>query len=248
MVTYAEAIILAIVQGVTEWLPISSSAHLALLQKLMGISPPVAFDIALHVGTLLSVLVYFSAYFFSLIKNTRMVAYIIIASIPTAIIGFTFHDFFASFFSDIRLVGIALLITGIFLYITKFAKESKPLDSKSSFLIGIAQGIAVAPGISRSGATIGTGMLLGIKGEDAARFSFLISIPAVAGAAFFELRNAPLQFTDAGPTILGVIIASIVGYAAIGFLFSVLRQGRLSIFAYYCWLVGTLAIIWGLLV
>jgi len=247
MVSYIQAFLLAIVQGITEWLPISSSAHLAILQKLMGISPPVAFDVALHVGTLISVLIYFREDLISLINKKEMIAYIIFASVPTAIIGFAFHDFFASFFSDVRLVGAALLVTGTFLYLTKFSRESRMLDSKSAFVIGIAQGIAVAPGISRSGATIGTGMLLGIKGEAAARFSFLISIPAIVGAAFFELRKVPLQFIDAGPMLFGMVIAAIVGYAAIVFLFRIIQKGNFSAFAYYCWFIGIAALVWRVL-
>lgn len=245
MVDYFQAVILAIVQGITEWLPISSSGHLAIIQHIFGISPPLFFDIALHLGTLISVVVYFRKDILGLIHRKDWLAYIIIASIPTAIIGFSMKGFFASFFSNMLLVGIALLLTGTFLYFTKFAKQRKELSPTSSFIVGIAQGLAIAPGISRSGATIGAGMLLGIDRNTAARFSFLLSIPAILGATAFEAVDISLQSIDLGPTVLGIAVAAVVGYLSIGFLLDIIRKGSFSIFAYYCWVVGFLSIILG---
>ncbi len=246
MVGYLDALILGLVQGVTEWLPVSSSAHLALLQKLMGISPPVLFDIALHLGTLLAVTVYMRDDIIRLIHRKDLLAYLALASIPTAIIGFALHDFFESFFSNVAAIGVALIITGIVLFCTRFAKEKAKLAPASAFAIGIAQGIAVAPGISRSGSTIATGMLLGIRREEAARFSFLLSIPAILGAAAFEARHAAFVMPDFGPTLLGVAAAAVVGYASIDFLLGFLKKGDLSVFSWYCWLLGAAAIIWGI--
>jgi len=248
MVDYLQALLLAIVQGITEWLPVSSSAHLAILQKLLGVSPPISFDIALHMGTLASVVLYLRGDLAAIARNRdiRMLACIVVASVPTAIIGFALHDLFASFFSDISLVGAALLVTGTFLFLTRFAEEKSQLGPASAFVVGIAQGIAVAPGISRSGSTIGAGMLLGINRGEAARFSFLLSIPAIIGAAFFELRKTPITQIDAGPTALGALAAAAIGYASIGYLMAVIRKGDFSVFACYCWLAGILAIIYGL--
>jgi undecaprenyl-diphosphatase len=246
MITYLDALLLGLVQGVTEWLPVSSSAHLALLQELLGISPPVLFDIALHFGTLLAVVAYMRNDIIALLRRRDLLAYIVLASIPTAIIGFALHDFFASFFSNIALVGAALIVTGIALYCTRFAKEKTRLAPASALVIGVAQGISVAPGISRSGSTIATGMLLGINREEAARFSFLLSIPAIAGAALFEARHAAFAIPDPGPTLLGVAIAALVGYASIDFLLKFLKKGDLGVFSWYCWLLGAGAVIWGI--
>jgi len=251
MVDYFQASILALVQGITEWLPVSSSAHLAIIQHLFGISPPVFFDIALHVGTLISVLLFFRNDIIELIreKDVKMLLYIIIASIPTAIIGLALKDFFESFFSNIALIGVALIITGTLLFLTRYAKEKKQKqpDAASAFIIGIAQGIAVAPGISRSGSTISTGMLLGIDKEKAARFSFLLSVPAVLGAAMLEGRKAVLSSIDFGPMLLGVVVAAVVGYLSIDFLLKIIRKNSFSVFAYYCWLLGIVVIILGLI-
>jgi undecaprenyl-diphosphatase len=247
MVEYLHALILAIVQGITEWLPISSSGHLALLQHLFGISPPLFFDISLHFGTLISVAVFFWRDILELVRRLDLVAYIILASIPTAIIGLALKDFFATFFSEITLVGISLLITGTFLYLTKFAKQSKALDSKSALIIGVAQGFAVAPGISRAGATIGAGMLLGMEKEKAARFSFLLSMPAILGATMIEAKDIVLESIDLGPIIVGITVAAIVGYISIGFLLNIIRKGNFSMFSYYCFALGAIVIILGLI-
>jgi undecaprenyl-diphosphatase len=247
MVDYFQALILAIVQGITEWLPISSSGHLALMQHLFGISPPLFFDIALHFGTLISVVVYFWRDILALIRQINMILFIIIASIPTAIIGLTMKDFFASFYSDISLVGGALLLTGIFLYLTRFAKQGKNLNPKLAFIIGIAQGLAVAPGISRAGSTIGAGILLGLEKEAAARFSFILSIPAIIGATVLEGKDLALSSIDVGPTILGIVVAAIVGYLSIDFLLNIIRKGDFSKFSYYCLALGTIIVILGVL-
>ena len=251
MVDYFQALILALVQGITEWLPVSSSAHLAIIQHLFGISPPVFFDIALHLGTLVSVLLFFRKEIIRIImeRDVKMALNIVVASIPTAIIGLALKDFFESFFSDILLVGIALIVTGTLLFSIRFVKnkEPKPLGLMSAFAIGIAQGIAVAPGISRSGSTMSIGMLLGIDKEKAARFSFLISIPAILGATILEGRKATLAPMDLGPMLFGVIIAMIVGYLSIGFLLEIIRKNNFSVFAYYCWLLGIIVIVLGLI-
>lgn len=247
MIDYLQAVILAIVQGITEWLPISSSGHLAIIQILFGVSPPLFFDIALHFGTLLSVIAYFRNDIIALLNKKEWIVFIILASIPTAIIGLALKDFFASFFSDLLLVGLALLITGAFLFMTRNAKAGSNLAAKSAIVIGIAQGFAVAPGISRSGATIGAGMLLGLDKDQAARFSFLLSIPAILGASLIEARELAIQSVDLGPTVLGVIVAAVVGYLSIGFLLDIIRKGNFSIFSYYCFALGALIIILGVL-
>jgi len=246
MADYLQALALAIIQGITEWLPISSSGHLALIQHLFGISPPLFFDIALHFGTLLSVVVYFWKDILGLARQLNTVILLIIATLPTAIIGLLMKDFFASFYSNLIMVGIALLISGSLLFLTRYAKPGRSLNPKLAFIIGIIQGCAVAPGISRSGSTISAGMLLGLDKNDAARFSFILSIPAILGATLLEGKDIALDSIDLGPTILGVAVAAFVGYLSIGFLLNLIRRGNFSLFSYYCFALGTLIIISGL--
>jgi len=249
---YIQAILLGIIQGITEWLPVSSSGHLALLQNLFGVAPPVVFDIMLHLGTLTAVLVYFRKDIFALIKGFftfdknnpefKLSFLIILASIPTAIVGFTLKDFFASFFSNTLYVGIALLMTGTFLLLTRNASGTKTPDAKSAIIMGIAQGFAVAPGISRSGATISAGMLLGLDKEKAARFSFLMFIPAMVGATLFEAKEVSSLGSDFGPAVAGTIVAALVGYAAIGLLLKLINKNKFSYFSYYCFVLGAITI------
>ncbi|MFH1521150.1 MAG: undecaprenyl-diphosphate phosphatase [Candidatus Micrarchaeota archaeon] len=261
MVSYLQAFLLAIIQGITEWLPVSSSAHLAITQQLLGISPPVIFDILLHGGTLFAVLIYFRNDLFALFsgfltfnpKNQQFqyCIFIVVASIPTAIIGFLFHDFFADMFSNLFFVAIALIITGIILYSTRFQNskinEKSKLNFPIAFIIGIAQGFAVAPGISRSGVTISSGLFAGLNRETAARFSFLISIPALVGAGLVEFIGKPLTIDLLGPSLFGACVAAVIGYLSIGFLLDIIRKGHFSIFAYYCWFVALVVIILQLL-
>lgn len=254
MVNYLQAVILAIIQGITEWLPISSSGHLALTQMLLGISPPLFFDIALHIGTLIAVLIYFRndilqlfRGFLTFDKNNiyfRYCLFILLASIPTAIIGFTLKDFFASMFTNSFAVAVALTITGVALYVTKFTKpKTQNISSKLAVIIGIAQGFAVAPGISRSGFTISAGMVAGLDKEKAARFSFLLSIPALIGAAAVEFAGETITPDFIGPTILGLTVSAIIGYLSIKFLLDIIRKGQFSLFAYYCWVIAAITVV-----
>ena len=275
MVEYWQSFLLAIIQGITEWLPVSSSAHLALAQQLLGISPPVFFDIMLHIGTLIAVIIYFRNDLFTLVRGFftfnpkneqfRYCIMIVVASIPTAIIGFAFHDFFGAMFSDMFAIAIALTITGIAIYSSSVFctqhKEYKTQDPKHktadirqlsapiAFLIGVAQGIAVAPGISRSGFTISAGLFAGLDKEVAARFSFILSIPALIGAAIFEFRvlGSGAWEAVAGPALFGTAVAAIVGYFSISFLLDIIKKGSFAVFAYYCWLVALFILLFSLL-
>ncbi|HID73083.1 TPA: undecaprenyl-diphosphate phosphatase [Candidatus Micrarchaeota archaeon] len=250
---YLQAIALGIIQGITEWLPVSSSGHLALLQNFFGVSPPVIFDIMLHLGTLAAVTVYFRNDLLALIKgfftfdrnnqDFRLALLIVLASLPTAIIGFGLKDFFASMFSNTLYVGIALLITGAVLFSTRHASGNRAPDARSALIMGIVQGCAVAPGISRSGTTISAGMLLGLDKEKTARFSFLMFIPAIIGATIFEAGEMDGLGEFLGPAIVGTVAAAITGYLAIGFLLRLISANRFSIFAYYCFALGLLTII-----
>lgn len=244
-----QVLILAIIQGITEWLPISSSGHLVVVQEYFGLAPPVIFDVMLHIGTLLVVLIAFWEDVVGISKAVakldfkaeegKLALFIIVGNIPTALIGLIFHDIFESFFYNQLAVGIALLGTGCMLYVSKYGKNSKEMGQLDAFLIGVAQGIAIIPGVSRSGVTIAAGLLSKLRKETVFRFSFLLSIPAIIGAAVFESRDMVLT-EDSGITIgVGVIVAMIVGYLALRLLQKVLLRGKFHMFAFYCWLLGT---------
>ncbi len=243
-----QAIILAIIQGLTEWLPVSSSAHLAIAQILMKVEVPIIFDILLHIGTLIAVVVYFRKTIIEMIRsivkfdrrdeNFKMAGFVVLASIPTAIIGFSFKGFFEASFSNPFSIGIALIMTGTFFMVCEKRLGSAKITAKNAILIGIAQGIAVMPGISRSGSTIGTGLFLGVEREKATRFSFLLSIPAILGAAFFEGKDASFAGLDVGIVAVSIIVAGIVGYLSIEFMMKYVKRKGLLPFAKYCWVFG----------
>ncbi|MFH1222563.1 MAG: undecaprenyl-diphosphate phosphatase [Candidatus Micrarchaeota archaeon] len=242
MVSILEAVFLGIVQGITEWLPISSSAHLALAQYYLGIKADVAFDIVLHLGTLVAVVAYYRKELLQLAKGVlqrdakqlRFAGLVLLAAVPTAIIGLAFKDFFESMFSDPVLIAGALGLTGFFLITASRANGKEKVDAKFAAAIGIAQGIAVAPGISRSGATIGTALLLGVEKEEAAKFSFLIAIIPILGAAALEGRKVLGNGVELLPALVGFVVAAVVGYFAIGLLLRVLKESKLQLFGYYC--------------
>lgn len=248
-----ESIILGIVQGITEFLPISSSGHLVIFQNLLGLKEPqLIYDAFFHFGTLLAVTVFYWDDVKRLLslsfEPNRERLLIIVASIPTAIIGFGLKDMFESLFASISAVGIALLITGVLLWLVENIDVSSNKDIFElnwwyAVLIGIAQGLAITPGISRSGATIVTALFLGMNRDSAAKFSFLIFIPAVLGATSLEALDA-FQAGIVGinywALFTGTIIASMVGYLAIKFLLEILERNRLNYFAYYVWGIGIL--------
>jgi undecaprenyl-diphosphatase len=179
-------------------------------------------------------------------EGARLFLLIVIASIPTGLIGIFFKDWFESLFSRPGLVGVMLLVTGSFLWLTRWMnKEGRPLVRMrwmDAFLIGIAQGLAIIPGISRSGATISTGLFLGLNRELSGRFSFLLSIPAIVGATLIEFQTTGLG-NEIWISLAGAIAALVVGLLTLPFLMSVIKMQKLSNFSYYCWMVGILIII-----
>lgn len=212
------------------------------------------FDIFLHFGTLIAAVAFFWKDLMEILKSVlrldfksehgRLFTFMLVASIPTAIIGFMFKGFFESMFSSMLMIGAALIITGAALFISERmkAQRDRKLGSIQAFIVGIAQGIAVAPGISRSGATISTGLFIGIDRETAARFSFLILIPAVLGAAVFELKDAvgAYQGFDIPVLAAGTAVSAIVGYLTIGAFLSFVKNKKLDAFAYYCLAAGAI--------
>lgn len=253
-----QTLILAIIQGITEWLPISSSGHLAIAQKYLG-TYPLTFDVAIHVGTILVVLITFRKDVIEILKaffkldfeseEGKTALFIIVGSIPTAIIGFLllYFDIISTLFSNLLIIGLAFLVTGILLYASKRAKNGKELNYLDSLLIGTAQGVATIPGISRSGFTISTGLLRKARKEKAFKYSFLLSIPAVLGAmAATVVKERVVLMTgglDLGLMALGAITSSTVGYIAFQLLQRIFMKQKFHLFAYYCWAIGIITIV-----
>jgi undecaprenyl-diphosphatase len=261
-------IILAIVQGLTEFLPVSSSGHLALAEYLLGIeSPGVTLEVFLHFGTFMSVLVIFwkdiakiiIAFFGNFWKvwkyptvmkeneDFAMGIYIILSMIPAGIVGVLFEEQIDGFFDNILMVGIALIVTGTVLFLTQWAQnEKRPLNWWRTILMGIAQAIAIIPGISRSGSTVSTGMFLGMPREKVAKFSFLMALPLIFGATIMKAKTA---FATEGfiwsGIIIGTITAFLFGYFAVKWLLRAIIKGRLYLFGFYCLILGFIAIIFG---
>jgi len=269
-----QAIVLGIVQGLTGLFPVSSSAHLILFQNLMGLKDSVVFfDICVHIGTLFAVIFFFrkdirdmaisviDASNLMLRKDTKpyqimthpeakLLILIIIGSVPTAIIGLLFHKIADQMFSSVFLVGFALIATGIALWKTRRLQDTdKTIESftaRQALIIGIVQGLAVIPGISRSGSTISAGIFLGLSRETAGRYSFLLSIPSIFGATFLGMINLSGGVDiEMMPTIIGTITAGIVGYFSLRLLFYIIRKGNLHWFAPYCWFIGGIALMAG---
>ena len=255
-----EILILAIIQGVTEWLPISSSGHLVLAQKYMGLSLPVFFDVALHTGSLLVVLVVFRSEIFKILRAVarldfkseegKLALYVILGSIATALVGFLFRDLFESFFSNLWAVGAAFIITGTFYsFLVIFdsrRNQNKQLNHLDAVLMGVAQGIALIPGVSRSGVTITTGLLRKVDKQSVFTFSFLLFIPAVVGATILtavETRNLAAADIDITTVFFGLAITVIVGYFSLKLLRRIVLKGRFHLFAFYCWAIGFIVVL-----
>jgi len=260
-----QAAVLGALQGATEFLPISSSGHLVLVPWLLGwTGNDLFFGISVHLGTLLAVLVYFRrdlwdmvvAWFGTLRSRRiddgpgRLAWLVILGSIPAAITGVMLEDWFEEMFSSPVLVAVLLLVTGVILTLAEVAgrRSSRGGGARTiadALVIGLAQAAAIAPGISRSGATISGGLLRGLSRPESARFSFLLATPVIAGGGLIEVAKVAMAGDD-GSLALGAIgagVAALVGYAAIGGLMRHLRQGSLMPFAYYCWAFGALCIL-----
>jgi len=246
--TTLQAIISGVVQGVTEFLPISSSGHLIILHHFLKVKQDFLFDIFVHLGTLIALFLFFWSQIVVLFRQQRKLLFlIVIASIPTAIIGFVWGDIFQQLFMNIKGVGIMLLITGLWVLggdiVSRYNKQNKrmPLIFSAS-LIGLAQGIAIIPGISRSGATISTGLICGLNKESAFRFSFLLSIPAVLGALLFKAKDFYLALNS--NLIIGMLTSALVGFFCLKLLFNIIKKNRFYLFSIYCFIVGIWILNW----
>ncbi len=273
--TLLEAILLGILQGLTEFLPVSSSGHLVLAQHFLDLKEPlVFFDVMLHVGTLTAIIVVYRGAIGRLVSSSisvlalktffrnpsttlnsshelKFIKLILLGSIPTGIIAVLFKTQVESFFEEIVFVSIMLILTGIILQVPRLRREnlsssdisSKRIKTWHAPLIGIAQGCAITPGISRSGSTISIALLLGIPAKLAAEYSFLLSIPAILGAVTLKIpdiadTSIPLYILGAG-----MLTAFVVGYIALRLFLVVLNRGQFSLFTYYCIVLGLVSLL-----
>ncbi len=238
--SFFEAMISGIVQGVTEFLPISSSGHLVILHKIIGLEEPqLAFDISLHIGTLVSIFIIFWRDIIRIVTVERKVGFfILLGSVATVAFVLLFGDLIESAFANVKTVGFMLIVTGIWLFFGSFFRfGGEGLTGAKSILIGLVQGFAAMPGISRSGVTISTAIFLGLDFQKAARFSFLLSIPAIIGAFFFKIKDAgAMGFSFI--YFVGMIVACIVGVLSLKLLLRILSKGKLHLFGIYCITMG----------
>lgn len=253
-----EALLIGLIQGLTEFLPVSSSGHIELAKHFFGVelSEGLLFTVLLHLATALSTVIVFRKDIVDIFKGlfqfkwnqeTKFSLFIIISMIPAALVGLKFEDQIDEYFiGNIPLVCAMLLLTGIVLYLSDRAKDKdKSVDGKSAFGIGIVQAIAILPGISRSGSTIGTSILMGINREKAARFSFLMVIPLIFGAAakkFLDFQEAGGMTESVAAELdmmaMGFVAALISGIFACKWMIQLVKKSRLTWFAMYCWIVG----------
>ena len=247
------SIILGIVQGLTEFLPISSSAHLALLEQALGIQEKLQFTVLLHFGSLIALLVVMRKELKEIIVSIfckhefNLCLCLIIGSIPAGIAGLLFNKKVELAFETPTVIAVCLIITGIILWLTRSigSKKPKPITLLRALIIGIAQSIAILPGISRSGITIATGIYLGIERRESAKFSFLLAIIAILGASILELspktlslRSHLLQYPLF--SILGFIASFVTSYFAIKLLLRVVKTQFFALFSLYCWVLGSI--------
>jgi len=250
--TFWDSLILGSIQGVTEFLPISSSGHLVIIQSLLGINQPGNdFEILVHIGTLGSVLYVFKNDILDILGNLKQkstiifIELIIIGTLPAVFIGLNFKDQIALLFENITNVSVALIFTGIVLISTFFLKR-KDLENNFSkaFLIGTFQSIAIIPGISRSGMTISIAMLLGLSPKNAAKFSFMLAIPAISGAGVITALDTTSGFLLPYQILLGGLISSFfIGILSLNILLKLLEAGKFHFFGVYCFIVGLLTLV-----
>ena len=263
---WIQALILGLVQGLTEYLPVSSSGHLTIGQEILGVSSEdnLAFDVVVHVATVLSTLVVLWSevvwllrgfFKFKMNDEMRYVINILVSMIPVGIVGVFFKDQVEAIFgSGLLVVGICLLVTASLLTFTYFARprQKETIGIKDAFIIGVAQACAVLPGLSRSGSTIATGLLLGNKKERLAQFSFLMVIPPILGEALLnvlKVAKGEAVFSTIGtlPLVVGFVAAFVSGCFACRWMIDIVKRGKLVYFGIYCAVVGLIAIAYGLL-
>ena len=249
--TLLDAIVLGIVQGLTEFLPVSSSGHLVVMQSFLKnfSQPGVLFDVTLHLGTVIAVLLYFRKRFIKILTNKKLLLLLLVSTAVTGVIGVAFKDAFEKMFSDIKLVGASFIVTAIILLFAEKVKPGNKTEKEMTWLnalfIGLIQGIAIIPGISRSGSTIAGGLFAKLDRKFAAEFSFLLSVPAVLGAAVLQTRDltkADMVNIDIVFYLSGLIAAAVAGYVCTKLLVQIIQKQRLNYFSIYLIIVGTIVL------
>jgi undecaprenyl-diphosphatase len=246
-----EAILWGLVQGLTEFLPISSSGHLVLVPELLGLEPPdLATSAVLHLGTLVAVLVYFRSEVLAMVRFTaegkQLLRLLFIGSIPAVVLGLAFESRLETINDTPRLVAGFLMIAGVVFVATRWLPSgNRTMESsslKDAFLLGLGQALALIPGVSRSGSTISTGLARGFDRAQAARYSFILGIPVIAGAGLLQFLELASEDGGIGiETIVGMVVAAVSGYAAIAFLLRLIRTTGLAPFGVYCVVAGAIA-------
>lgn len=258
--TYWQGLILGVVQGLTEFLPISSSGHLVVAEAAVGLTMPgVLVEVALHVATLLAVVIVYWQRLGELalgaVRGSRQawsyIGLLVLGSIPAGLVGFFFASFFERMFDALAAVGVDFLVTGCILWSTRWALGTERLErptSAGAVGIGFGQALAIFPGISRSGTTVAVGLWLGIDPVRAAEYSFLLAIPAIGGAALLQVPNfeANIAAVGSGPLAASFVAALISGVVAIRLLVALLRKRAFHRFAPYCWAIGLVTLAWAL--
>lgn len=239
-------ITLGLLQGITEFLPVSSSAHLVIMQRVLGITgQELAVSVILHLGTATALVIFFFKDILALLRNIKLLSFIIIVTIITGIIGFLGKDFFESLFSSVKLIAVALIVTGIILILTRNFMDAKriKLNTKDAVILGVTQAIAIIPGISRSGITISTLLFRRIDKETSFRVSFLASIPAVFGATVLEARKIIfICGIDIKNFVVGFIFSFLAGIFSLWLLKRSLKRAKLHYFGYYCIIIAIITL------
>lgn len=255
---YWQAIVLGLVQGLTEFLPVSSSGHLVLAEAFIGVKMPGVFvEVALHVATLGSVLVVYGRRLWEIIRGVlsgkagsiRYAALLVVASIPAALFGILFQAYIEAHFRSMIELGVEFIVTGLILWSTRRPTGDRDLPGwMGAFWIGVGQAVAILPAISRSGSTVAAALWAKLKPAAAAEFSFLMAVPVIAGAALLEVRHASANIAEVGtgPFAVSFIVSFASGVVAIRFLVAMLRRGRFYAFAPYCWILGALTLVYAL--
>lgn len=248
--TFLQAILLGVIQGITEFLPISSSGHLIIFESFFGLKVEelLDFDIALHMGTLLAILIYFRKDIWDLLtfKNPKLIKFILIGTIPAVVIGFLFKDAIEAALRSPFSVSILMITVGILFLLPEkiFVKKQTNLNLKKSIIIGLAQSLALMPGVSRSGATILSGTWLGLSREEAARFSFLLGSIAIFGAGLLAAKDLDQVTIESSVLAAGFFASFVAGIFSIGFLMKFLKKYSLKVFGVYRILFGLLIFVW----
>ena len=261
-----QAVIIGIIQGLTEFLPVSSSAHLVFVQRLLGVESSIAFDVFLHLGTLIAVLWFFRTDVYKMLRAwwlsigdllqgrfrqgfaddpyKRLAWYVVLATVPVGIVGVLFEDAVDSMFAGALYVpAFFLFVTGTILYLSQRMASGninfENISKKEALWMGLGQACAILPGLSRSGTTIAAGLTIGLDKEFAAKFSFILSIPAILGAFVVQLKDIGSALNvNFLPVFLGFIVSIIAGYFAIKWMLDLIQNRSLDVFSYYCWIIS----------